>query len=48
MSQNVVDIDSAMTELKKVTDETSEAYSKFLSEGPEIERRILVLALAML
>lgn len=31
--QNVVDIDSAMTELKKVTDETSETYSKFLSEA---------------
>lgn len=31
--QNVVDIDSAMTELKKVTDETSGTYSKFLSEA---------------
>lgn len=31
--RNVVDIDSAMTELKKVTDETSGAYSKFLSEA---------------
>ena len=31
--QNVVDIDSAMTELKKVTDETNGAYSKFLSEA---------------
>lgn len=31
--QNVVDIDSAMTELKKVTDETSGMYSKFLSEA---------------
>ncbi len=31
--QNVVDIDSAMTELKKVTDETTGAYSKFLSEA---------------
>ena len=31
--QNVVDIDSAMTELKKVTDEMSGAYSKFLSEA---------------
>lgn len=31
--QNVVDIDSAMTELKKVTDETSGAYSKFLGEA---------------
>lgn len=33
MYQNVVDIDSAMTELKKVTDETSGTYSKFLSEA---------------
>lgn len=31
--QNVVDIDSAMTELKKVTDETNGTYSKFLSEA---------------
>ena len=31
--QNVVDIDSAMTELKKVTDETSGTYNKFLSEA---------------
>lgn len=30
MFQNVVDIDSAMTELKKVTNESSESYSKFL------------------
>ena len=31
--QNVVDVDSAMTELKKVTDETSATYSKFLSDA---------------
>ncbi len=31
--QNVVDIDTAMTELKKVTDETSSTYSKFLSDA---------------
>lgn len=31
--QNVVDIDSAMTELKKVTDETSSTYSQFLSDA---------------
>ena len=31
--QNVVDIDTAMTELKKVTDETSATYSKFLSDA---------------
>jgi TP901 family phage tail tape measure protein len=31
--QNVVDIDSAMTELKKVTDESSSTYDKFLSEA---------------
>lgn len=31
MYQNVTNIDSAMVELKKVTDETEESYSKFLS-----------------
>ena len=31
--QNVVDIDTAMTELKKVTDETNGTYDKFLSEA---------------
>lgn len=30
MVTNVIDIDSAMTELKKVTDETDRAYAKFL------------------
>lgn len=33
MFQNVVDIDTAMTELKKVTNETAESYSKFLSNA---------------
>lgn len=31
--QNVVDVDSAMTELKKVTDETASTYDKFLSDA---------------
>ena len=31
--QNVVDIDSAMTELKKVTDETASTYDQFLSDA---------------
>lgn len=35
MYQNVVDIDTAMTELKKVTDETSGTYDKFLSNAGE-------------
>lgn len=30
MITNVIDIDTAMTELKKVTDETDKAYAKFL------------------
>ena len=33
--QNVLEIDSAMTELKKVTDETSATYANFLSEAGE-------------
>lgn len=33
MFQQVVAIDSAMTELKKVTDETDETYSRFLSNA---------------
>lgn len=33
MFQNVVDIDTSMTELKKVTNETAESYSKFLSNA---------------
>ena len=31
--QNVVDVDSAMTELKKVTDETSAGYEKFMDDA---------------
>lgn len=31
--QNVVDIDTAMTELKKVTDETASTYDQFLSDA---------------
>lgn len=31
--QNVVDIDTAMTELKKVTDETASAYNRFLQDS---------------
>lgn len=31
--QNVVDVDSAMTELKKVTDETSAGYEKFMDNA---------------
>ena len=33
MVRNVVEIDSAMTELKKVTDETDAVYSKFLNNA---------------
>lgn len=33
--QNVVQIDAAMTELKKVTDESSATYDRFLSEAGE-------------
>ena len=40
MFQNVVDIDSAMTELKKVTNETSESYSKFLSNAESSAKEI--------
>nr|DAH47143.1 MAG TPA: minor tail protein [Caudoviricetes sp.] len=40
MFQNVVDIDSAMTELKKVTNESSESYSKFLSTAGSSAKEI--------
>lgn len=40
MFQNVVDIDSAMTELKKVTNETAESYSKFLSNAGSSAKEI--------
>nr|DAG42672.1 MAG TPA: minor tail protein [Caudoviricetes sp.] len=38
--QNVVDIDSAMTELKKVTDESSSTYDKFLTEAGERAKNV--------
>lgn len=40
MFQNVVDIDTAMTELKKVTNETAESYSKFLSTAGSSAKEI--------
>lgn len=40
MFQNVVDIDSAMTELKKVTNETAESYNKFLSNAGSSAKEI--------
>lgn len=40
MFQNVVDIDSAMTELKKVTNETAESYGKFLSNAGSSAKEI--------
>lgn len=38
--QNVLDIDTAMTELKKVTDETSEAYDAFLSRSANTAKEL--------
>lgn len=38
--QNVVDIDTAMTELKKVTDETDIAYSNFLDNATERAQKL--------
>lgn len=44
MAQNVLDIDTAMTSLKKVTDETSDRYDQFLkksaSSAKELKRSI--------
>lgn len=40
MFDNVVKIDSAMTELKKVTNETSAAYNKFLSNSGSVAKEI--------
>lgn len=40
MFQNVVAIDTAMTELRKVTNETSESYSKFLSNAGSTAKEI--------
>lgn len=38
--QNIVEIDSAMTELKKVTDETTDSYNKFLQDAGKNATRI--------
>lgn len=38
--QNVLDIDTAMTELKKVTDETSEAYDAFLDRSANTAKEL--------
>ena len=38
--QNVVQIDTAMTELKKVTDESSATYDRFLSEAGERAKKL--------
>lgn len=38
--QNVVDLDSAMTELRKVTDETDEAYTRFLEGAADRSQRL--------
>lgn len=40
MLQNVVEIDTAMTELKKVTDETSVAYNKFLDGAADRAKKL--------
>lgn len=40
MFDNVVKIDSAMTELKKVTDETASTYKKFLSDSGSVAKEI--------
>lgn len=40
MFDNVVKIDSAMTELKKVTDETASSYNKFLSNSGSVAKEI--------
>ena len=38
--KNVVDIDTAMTELKKVTDETASTYNKFLDGAADRAKRL--------
>lgn len=38
--QNVLDIDTAMTELKKVTDETSESYAAFLDRSASTAKEL--------
>ena len=40
MYQNVLDIDSAMTELKKVTNETAATYQQFLSDAGQTATQI--------
>ena len=40
MFDNVVKIDTAMTELKKVTDETASSYSKFLSNSGSVAKEL--------
>lgn len=40
MYQNVYDIDTQMTELKKVTDETAASYSKFLKDSSESAKEL--------
>ncbi len=40
MYQNVLDIDTAMTELVKVTNETDETYNKFLSDAADKAKEI--------
>ena len=42
MVQNVVDIDTAMTDLKKVTDETDVGYQKFLDNAIEKSRELKI------
>lgn len=38
--QNVVDLDAAMTELKKVTDETDETYMRFLEDAADRSQKL--------
>jgi len=40
MTKNVIELDSAMTELKKVTDETDNAYTKFLDNAETRAKRL--------
>lgn len=40
MFDNVVKIDTAMTELKKVTDETASSYNKFLSNSGSVAKEL--------
>lgn len=40
MISNVVDLDTAMTELYKVTNETSETYTRFLNDSAESAREV--------